>query len=485
MTKEITDYTLDPDDWDSARQLAHRMLDDMFDHLSTVGDRPAWTSPPPEVHDALTEPTPRDGAPLKEVYASFKKNVLPYSTGNQHPAFFGWVMGNGTVTGMLADMLASGMNPHLAGYDQTAPAVERQVIRWFSELLGFPADASGILVSGCTMANLNALSVARCAKAGFNVRKEGLSGGPRLTVYGCAETHNWIIKACELMGLGSNAFRAVPCKDDHSIDVSACRALIKSDLEAGLRPFCVLGTVGAVNTGAIDDISGLRRIADEFDLWLHVDGAFGSLAALSPQSQKLVASQSLADSLAFDLHKWGYQPYDIGCVLVRDHDAHKATFAQNASYISSMQRGPAIDSTYFADRGLQLSRSFRALKAWMLLKETGADKLGALIQQNIDLAQYLAACADEAPQLERLAAAPLNIVCLRYRAASMNEAELEALNREILFSIQESGEALPSHTMIDGKFAIRAAITNHRTRKDDIDHFISLLLRFGSTLASG
>ena len=285
-----TDETLDPEDWDELRRLGHRMIDDMIDHLRTVRERPAWQPVPAEVRRALeAEPVPRTGMALEQVYESFRTNVLPYPTGNLHPGFFGWVMGNGTVTGMLADLLASGMNPHLAGYDQSAAVVERQVIGWIAELMGFPADSSGILVSGGTMANLNGLAVARHEKVPFDLREHGLqaAGAPRLTVYGSVETHSWINKACELMGLGRSAFRRILTDDAYRIDVAECRRRIIDDLEAGAFPFAIIGTVGTVNTGAVDDIAALRALADEFGLWLHVDGAFGALAALAPAAHHL------------------------------------------------------------------------------------------------------------------------------------------------------------------------------------------------------
>ena len=475
--------TLDPDDWEGFRALAHEMLDDMIEQQRTVRTRPAWRSPPDVSRAALEEPCPLNGAPLGEVYAAFRDHVLPYPTGNQHPSFFGWVMGNGTPSAMLAEMLAAGMNPHLAGYDQAATIIEAQVIKWFAELLGFPANASGLLVSGGTMANMNALAVARAERGGFDVRRDGLSGSPQLTVYAGAETHNWIVKGAEFMGLGARAFRAVPVGSDHRIKVDVCSEMIRTDLNAGLKPFCIVGTAGTVNTGAVDNIAALRGLADEFGLWLHVDGAFGSLAALAPKARTLVAAQADADSIAFDLHKWGYLPYEIGCVLVRDAAAHQRTFAQQATYISPMQRGPARAGMPFADRGVQLSRGFRALKAWMLLKEVGATKLGALIQQNIDQAQYLAALVAADPALELMAPAPLNIVCFRYALEAMDNASLDALNAEILMRIQESGAALPSHTRIGGRFAIRVSITNHRTRMEDIDNLVALVLEHGRTIA--
>ncbi len=476
-----TEETLDPDDWNEARRVGHLMIDDMLDYLKTVRERPAWRSVPGEARATLNEAAPQDGAPLADVYETFKTNILPYPTGNLHPGFFGWVMGNGTVTGMFADMLASGMNPHVGGYDQAAMLVERQVVSWLSELIGFPKDATGLLVSGGTMANLNGLAVGRNEKAGFDIREMGLqhNDAPRLRVYGSAQTHNWILKACELMGLGREAFRAVPVDDAYQIDIAACRALIEADINNGDKPFCVLGTAGTVNTAAIDDFTALRALADEFDLWFHIDGAFGSLAALSPGSRALVGAQSLADSIAFDLHKWGYMPYDVGCVLVREPEAQEATFAQTPSYLTSTTRGISVETTYFADKGIQLSRSFRALKVWMSLKEQGAEKLGRLIQQNIDQAKYLEGLVRDHSELELLAPVSLNIVCFRYREAIMSDDDLNALNSEILLRIQESGSAVPSNTILDNKFALRVCITNHRSRLEDFDQLAADVVRHG------
>ena len=477
--------SLDPEDWDQTRALGRAMVDDMMTWLETVRERPVWRSVPADTLERLAEPVPRAGMPLEQVYETFKRDILAYPTGNIHPRFWGWVMGNGTTTGMLADMLAAGMNPHLAGYDQSAAVIERQVVDWMKDLMGFPAEASGLLVSGGTAANLNGLTAARVAKAGFDVREEGLHAGPPLTVYASSETHSWILKACETMGMGRRAFRAAPVDADYRIDLAACRAMIEADLAAGKRPFAIVGNAGTVNTGAVDDLRGLRRLADDFGLWLHIDGAFGSLAAWS-ESSALVDGQELADSLAFDLHKWGYLPYEVGCVLTRDPEAQLATYrsasAGGPAYLRSAGQGIAVDTTYFADRGLQLSRGFRALKVWMSLKELGADRLGQAIQRNIDQARRLGRLVDDHPDLERLAPVSMNIVCFRYVAPDMSGAELNQLNQDVLVALQVRGIAVPSQTVLDGLFALRVCITNHRSEDADFDLLVAEVARIGAEL---
>jgi len=479
--------SLDPENWEDIRSLGKTMVGDMLTWLETVRERPAWTPVPPAVTVRLDEPVPHAGSALAEVYESFKRDILPYPTGNIHPRFWGWVQGTGTTTGLLADMLASTMNPHLAGYDQSAYLIERTVIGWLAELMGFPAESSGILVSGGTEANINGISAARVAKAGFDVRTEGLRGGPPLTLYGGAETHSWIYKGCELMGLGRKAFRAIPVDADYRIDVAACRARILKDLESGCRPIAIVGTAGTVNTGATDDLRALRALADEFDLWLHVDGAFGALVAWTSR-RDIVAGLASADSLAFDLHKWGYMPYEAGVALTRDPDAQTAAYkpagAGVGAYLASPNGGIAANTTYFADRGLQLSRGFRALKVWMSMKEQGVDRIAGCIEANIQQAGRLAGIVEAHEDLELLAPAPLNVVCLRYAPKGVAEARLNALNEAILVAIQTRGVAVPSQTVLQGRFAIRVCITNHRTRDEDIDIFVDAVRTIGAELAA-
>lgn len=476
--------TLDPQDWEALRALGHRMLDDMLDYLATVRERPVWQPPPPEVKAHFQGPPPTQPTTAEEVYAEFLQDVLPYPNGNIHPRFWGWVQGTGTPLAMLADMLASGMNPHLAGYDQSPTLVEQQVIAWIAELMGFPANSGGLLVSGGTVANLIGVAVARNKLAGFDIREEGLQGNahPPLVLYGSTETHSWAQKAVELLGLGNWALRRIPVDSAYRVRLPELRQALQQDRRDGYRPFCVIGTAGTVNTGATDDLAQLADLCAEEKLWFHVDGAFGAWARLTASCRSVVEGVERADSLAVDLHKWLYMPFEAGCALVRDVHAQQETFTVNPSYLESTGRGIAAEPMTFASLGIDLSRGFRALKVWMSLKTHGVDAFARLIEQNIAQARYLTARIEADPHLELLAPAPLNVVCFRYRAPDLEEAATNALNEEILFRLQESGLAVPSSTRLHGRFALRVAITNHRSRWEDFDLLVGAVLKLGQEL---
>lgn len=476
----MSDITLDPQNWDELRRLGHRMLDDMFDYQQRVRERPVWQPFPDEVKRRLAEPVPHQGRPAEEVYAQFQRDVLPYPPGNIHPRFWGWVIGTGTPLAMLADMLASGMNPQAAGIQEGARYVEEQVIAWLAELMGFPRESSGLLLTGGSMANLVALAVARQAKAGFDVRERGLGDGtPALTIYASTEVHSSVRKAIELMGMGRRHLRLIPVDAEYRIQVEALRTAIAEDRRLGHRPICVVGNAGTVNTGATDDLQALAELCRTEDLWFHVDGAFGALVTLVPGLKPLVRGLEAADSVAFDLHKWGYLPFEVGCTLVRHRDVHRDTFAVAPSYLGATARGAAAGGVLFADLGVQLSRGFRALKVWMAFKTHGVDEIGRVIAQNVDHIRYLVSLVEAEPALERLAPAPLNICCFRYTAPDLDAEGLNAVNQEILWRLQESGVALPSHTVLDGKFAIRVANTNQRSRREDFDLLVRTVVKLG------
>ena len=479
----MKEHTLDPPDWDAMRALGHRMVDEMMDYLATVRDRPAWKPVPPSARNALRRPLPLQPEGAERAYEDFVEHVLPYPLGNIHPRFWGWVIGTGTPLGALADMLAAVMNPNVGGGDHVAPYVEAQVLDWCKEMLGYPATASGILVSGGSMANLVGLAVARQARAGSDVRRRGVgAAGGRLTLYGSAEMHSSIQKAVELMGLGSEALRLVPVDAAFEIDIAALEEMIARDRADGCRPFCVIGNAGTVNTGAIDDLDALATIAAREQLWFHVDGAFGALAALDPELRTMLSGMERADSLAFDLHKWMYVPFEAGCTLVRDAEMHRDTFSLTPGYLRHAPRGAAGGELWFNDYGIQLSRSFRALKVWMSIKEHGIERYAALIRQNVEQARYLAELVRAADDLELLAPVPLNIVCLRYIGGVTDEAERDALNRELLMRLHEQGIAVPSSGVINGRSGFRVANTNHRSRREDFELLVREVRRLGAEI---
>jgi len=303
-------------------------------------------------------------------------------------------------------------------------------------------------------------------------------------VYCSTETHNSIQKAVELPGIGGKARRKIPVDANFEIDIDALRNAVAADRAAGHRPIAVVGNARTVNTGATDNLEALATLARAEGMWFHVDGAFGALAALSPTLRPIIVGLERADSVGFDLHKWGYLPFEVGCTLVRDPAAHRAAFALSASYLSTLDRGPAAAGMPFSELGIQLTRGFRALKVWMALKTYGVRRIAEQIEQNVEQARYLADLVERHSQLELLAPPPLNVVCLRYAPAGLDDQQLNALNREILLRIQESGLAMPSHTMLNGRFALRCAIVNHRTRRDDLKMFVQAVLETGALLAS-
>src|SRR5713226_7408122 len=477
--------TLDPGDWEEFRRLGHWMLDETIDYLATRREKPVWQPMPDSVRESFHKGLPMEPIGMEAAYTEFVERIRPYPNGNNHPRFWGWVQGTGTPLGMMADMLAGAMNPHMAGFNQAPALVEKQVLEWLTELMGMPRETSGVLVSGGTIANLIGLAVARHAKAGFQIREHGLQGyrGPRLVFYASAETHGWCQKAAELLGLGNSAFRRVAVHPDYRINVHALRTLIESDRHENMLPFCVVGNAGTINTGATDDLRTLAQLCREESLWFHVDRAFGALARLSEKLRHIVDGIEQADSLAFDLHKWMYLPFEVGCVLVRDTEAHVRTFAAKQNYFGDGERGVIGGGLPFAERGIELTRSFRALKVWMSLKAHGVATYARLIEQNVAQAAYLSELIASAAELELLAPVALNVVCFRLRPRGLSEVELNALNQEVLLRVQESGVAVPSSTVLDEKFAMRVAITNHRSRRPDFELLVAAVSEMGAKVA--
>lgn len=484
---DSAERSLDPEDWEAFRALGHRAFDDMVEYLQSVGSRPVWQALPEASKALFAESVPRQPTAAENVYQQVHKHILPYPTNNIHPRFWSWVGGTGTATQLIADMVVSAMNSAGLGFDEVASShVELQLLDWLKSLLGFPADSSGLLVSGGSMANLVGLAVARTHTAPYDARKQGVdaSNYPRLIYYASTETHSSVKKAIELLGLGAESLRLVPVNADFTINLTALHAAITEDRNAGHLPACIVGNAGTVNTGATDNLGALADLAVDEKLWLHVDGAFGACARLSKASAGIVKGMERADSLAFDLHKWLYVQYDCGCVLVRGDRPHRETFSVIPSYLKSLDRGLASGPLNFSEYGVQLSRSFKALRAWMAFKTEGSDRYGEQIEQNIRQAGYLSGLVDRHEELERLAPTAMNIVNYRYVGAPGQRFDRNALNAEILMLLHERGIGAPSSTVLNGEFSIRVAICNHRSQQADFDDLVAGTVSIGRELTA-
>ncbi len=473
---------LDPEDWDDIKTLGYQIIDDMVDYLKNVGDRKPWAPIPQNVKEEFKKSVPHQPSDIFEVYREFKENILPYPGGNIHPKHFSWVQGTGTPMGALADLLAGVMNNNATIGDQSALYVDKQVINWCKELINYPKDGSGLLVSGGSIANITSLIVARNTIIVNSLNAAVYSAPGKLTDYFCAETHNCIGKAAEVIGIGNEQLRKIPVNGQFEIDIEALKNKIKEDKANGFIPFCIVGNAGTVNTGAIDPLDELLQIARDEKIWFHIDGAFGALAKLVPAYRDRLKAIEEADSVAFDLHKWMYMQYEVGCVLFKNATAHRAAFSNAVNYLTAHDRGLAAGPETISNYGMELSRGFKALKVWMSLKEHGLDKYAAMIAQNIDQAFYLGEQVQQRQSLELMAAVTMNIVCYRYNPGNLDDDQLNILNKELLMRMHELGVAAPSSTLLNGRYAIRVAITNHRTRLVHLDEMIAGTIEIGDRL---
>lgn len=469
--KVAVERTLDPENWESFRTLAHRVLDDAIDYVRDVRHRKPWQPLPDFAKASLSADLPETGQPLEQVYREFRQNVMPYPLGNIHPRHWGWVNGTGTPEGLLSELLVATMNSNVTGHDQAPVWVELQVIDWFKKIFRFPAAAGGLVVSGCSMANLTGLLAARTYVAGSHVRDRGLTGkgAPKFTVYGSSEGHYCIPRALDVMGLGRHAYRAVRTRPDFTVDTEALRLQIAQDRKAGFQPLAIVGNAGTVNTGALDPLAALATIAEREGLWFHVDGAFGAAVCVSERLRSRLKGIARADSIAFDLHKWLYQPYGAGCVLVRNADNLRRAFAFDAPYFRPLEGGTSRAVTKFNDLGVEHSRRFRALSIWFSLKTRGVKTFARLIEQNVSQAEWLGRRLQHSKTLELMAPVALNVVVFRFNPGGLTPDQLNLVNHRLLIEIQNRGIAVPSSTHLNGAFGLRLAVVNHRSRLDDFE----------------
>lgn len=483
---EVRELSLDPEDWESVRRLGHRMVDDLLVYLRGVPDGPVWRPIPEAIRDRFSGELPTEPLGADATYQEFRDSVLPYGLGNLHPRFWGWVIGSGTPTGALAEMLVGAMNTNVAGFASSAVVVEEEVLRWFAQVMGMPATSSGVLVTGASEANFIGIATGLRAQLGAGYRRSGVVGErARPMVYASEESHFSVWRAVRLLGLGEESCRVIRSNDAHEIDLEALDAAIEEDRRRGLHPCMLVGTAGTVGVGAFDDLDALADRARDQGMWLHVDGAFGAMLALVPGSEAPLRGLDRADSLAFDLHKWLHVQIEAACVLVRDPAAHRDAFAVTSSYTADSSEGPATQSNRFTNLGLQQSRSARGVKVWFSLREHGLRRLGECVAMNMAQAKYLAELVAVDPELELLAPVTSQVVCFRAVPKQLpKDADLNVFNTRLLQLIQVRGLALPTGHTVRGRYAIRCSITNHRTTRRDIDVFLDAVRAIAAELVA-
>ncbi len=430
-----------------------------------------------EIRDSLDPALPTKGIDFDALLKVFRENIIPFSRQNAHPRMFGYVQSPGTPLAAFADLLASTLNANLTVW-RSAPApveLERLTIDWIRQILGFNAEAGGLFVSGGSMANLAAIAAARQAK-------DDSSG--RLRIYASSETHFSIAKATALLGIGRENVRFVAVDECFKIRVDDLVAKITADLEAGYLPFCVVANAGTVNTGAVDPLAEIREIADRFQLWMHVDGSYGAFAVLAKSARKFFAGLERADSIALDPHKWLYLPVDVGCVIYRAPEIARAAFAHEAEYTRII--GEKADEAFaFWDYGPELSRRFRALKVWMLLKGVGLDSLGEAIESNLACARYLESMVRASDDFEMVAPVELSIFCLRHVPVQLRNKSpqaIDAFNERLLIALQRDGSSYLSNATLAGRFALRGCVLNYRTTLRDMEILLDDLRRVAGSL---
>jgi aromatic-L-amino-acid/L-tryptophan decarboxylase len=431
-----------------------------------------------EIRNRLDSTLPMDGSDFESLLQIFRETIIPFSRHNAHPRMFGYVQSPGTPLAALADFLASTLNANLTAW-RSAPAaveLERLTIDWIRQILGFGAEAGGLLTSGGSMANLSALATARTA--------QDRSSGRSLRIYASGETHFSIAKAAGLLGIGQENVCHIPADEHFKISLEALVAQISADLAAGHQPFCVVANAGTVNTGAVDPLRAIREIADRHHLWMHVDGSYGAFAILAPSARDSLSGIDQADSVALDPHKWLYLPVDVGCVIYRDASRARAAFAHDAEYTRVI--GGGADETFaFWDYGPELSRRFRALKVWMLLKGVGLRSLGQAIEQNLACARHLESLVRSSDDFEMAAPLGLSIFCFRHLPVRLRNASpptVDAWNERLLVALQQDGSSYLSNTTLRARFALRGCVLNYHTTLRDMEVVLEDLRRVGHSI---
>lgn len=475
---------------DELRYWGKAAVDLAADYLHSLRHRPVYPDTSSQrIRQQLELSLPKEGCDFDHLFTIFRDVILESSRHNGHPRMFGYVQSPGTGIGAIADFLASTLNANLTAWRSAPVAVEieRLTIEWIRQIVGFDPGAAGLFVSGGSMANLSALAAAR--RAQFSQRPVDdvtTSETARLRVYASQETHHSIGKAMTLLGFAPDCLRHIAANAQGKIETDDLVAKIKQDRAAGFQPFCVVANAGTVMTGSIDPLNELADIAQRFHLWMHVDACYGGFAVIAPSLKPLFRGLERADSIALDPHKWLYLPVDSGCVLYRNAENARATFAHDAAYTRVMEK-EADEAFAYWDYGPELSRRFRALKVWMLLKGVGLRQLGRAIENNVACALHLERLVQKSDDFEMLAPVELSIFCFRYlpvglRTEPRDEAAIDRLNEELLLGLQRDGSSYLSNAIIGGRFALRGCVLNYRTTEADMEILLQDLRRVASRL---
>jgi aromatic-L-amino-acid decarboxylase len=478
---------LDPEEF---RQLGYRVIDRITEFLKSLPSRPvAPNESATSIRELISLPFPVEGQPARPLLEHAFDLLADHSTFNSHPRFWGYITGSPAPIGALADLIAAALNPNLGKWilSPMGTEIEGQTVRWIAQMLGYPIDCGGLLVSGGSMANFVGFLAARRAKAPWPVRVSGAVDAKRgrLRVYTSTETHLWVQKAADLFGLGTDSIRWISTDEQFRMDPVALRKCIDEDLRSGDLPFLVVGTAGSVATGAIDPLPELAALCKEYSLWFHVDGAYGGFAAVLPEASADLRGLSEADSVAVDPHKWLYAPLEVGCALVRDPKLLHDTFSYRPEYYHLVE-DPAEKAINYYEYGPQNARGFRALKVWLCLRQAGREGYIRMIGENIRLAETLYRLVSEHAELEALSNS-LSITTFRYvpqdlKGSADAEPYLNQLNSELLTRLQAGGEVFLSNALLRGKFALRTCIINFRTSIEDIRALPELVVRLGTTI---
>ncbi len=480
--------TIDPATF---RALGHALVDKLAERIAAVPDNPVTHDHrPSQVREAfdLNRPLPEHGADAGDLLEGLVDRLFDHSLFNAHPKFLGYITAPPAPIGVLGDFIASALNPNVGSWrlGPAATEIEATTVRWICELIGYPGDAGGLLVSGGNMANFACFFAARAARTPWDVRAGGIAagGGKQLRVYCSAETHTWIQKAADLSGIGTSAIRWIPADTDQRMKVDALTRQIDDDMAAGDVPFMVVGTAGSVSTGAVDPLEQLADICEARGLWFHVDGAYGGFAAASTEAPPDLRALPRADSIAVDPHKWLYAPLEAGCAIVKNPEHLRAAFAYHPPYYHLDEH-----ALNFVDFGMQNSRGFRALKVWLMLQQAGASGYRQMITDDIVLSKRLAQAVASTRELE-LFTQNLSITTFRFvppdlRHIAQNDdvrPYLDRLNQALLDRLQRDGDAFVSNAVINGTYLLRACIVNFHTTLDDVRELPAIVVAAGRTL---